>query len=83
MTINIFFSSSQSIEDMKHTIEELNGKFNSRQQIVDQLNGEITQLKKKLEQAEIRTQQFQVYNSFEIYSIIPVLAVFSLSMIHP
>jgi len=56
----LIFSISQTIEDLKQNLNELNEKFHNRQNLVDQLNIEMTKLKQKLEQSEIRLQQFQV-----------------------
>ncbi|CAF2471394.1 unnamed protein product [Rotaria sp. Silwood2] len=53
---------SQMIEDLKQNLNELDGKFNNRQNIIDQLNNEIIKLKQKLEQSEIRLEQFQSIN---------------------
>jgi uncharacterized coiled-coil DUF342 family protein len=54
------FYFSQIIEDLKQNLNEINEKFHNRQNMIDQLNNEITKLKQKLEQSDIRLQQFQV-----------------------
>ena len=53
-------SSSQTIEDLKQNLTELNEKFNSRHNVIDQLTSDNTKLKQKLEQADIRLRQYQV-----------------------
>jgi uncharacterized coiled-coil DUF342 family protein len=50
------FVFSQSVEDLKQIINELNEKFHNRQTMIDQLNNEIEQLKK----------QSQVCYSFQV-----------------
>ncbi len=67
------FSFSQIIEDLKQNLTELNEKFHNRQNLVDQLNIEITKLKQKLEQSEIRLQQFQVCSNIFLQKYILVL----------
>lgn len=54
-------NSSQLIEDFKQNLTEINEKYHQRQYLIDQLNNEITQLKQKCEQSDIRLQQYQVY----------------------
>ncbi|CAF1017369.1 unnamed protein product [Didymodactylos carnosus] len=53
---------NQTIEDLKQKSDELNDKLNTKLQSTEQLNDEILQLKRKLEQSEIRSQQFQSIN---------------------
>ena len=53
-------SSSQTIEDLKQNLTELNEKFNSRHNVIDQLTSDNSKLKQKLEQADIRLRQYQV-----------------------
>lgn len=62
------------IEDLNQNLNELNDKFNNRQNITDQLNNDILKLKQKLEQSEIRLQQYQVWILFFQY----VLFIFCL-----
>ncbi|CAF5186942.1 unnamed protein product, partial [Rotaria magnacalcarata] len=57
---------SQIIEDLQQNLNELNGKFNNRQNIIEQLNNEIIRLKQKVEQSEIRLQQFQSINDTSV-----------------
>ena len=56
----MIFHFSQIMEDLKQNLNELNGKFLHRQTLLDQLNNENTRLKQKLDQSELRLQQFQV-----------------------
>ncbi|CAF4609055.1 unnamed protein product [Rotaria sp. Silwood1] len=53
---------SQIIEDLKQNLNEFDGKYNNRQIIIDQLNNDITKLKQKLEQSEIRLEHYQSIN---------------------
>ncbi|CAM2700448.1 unnamed protein product [Rotaria socialis] len=57
---------SQIIEDLQQNLNELDGKFNNRQNIIEQLNNEIIKLKQKVEQSEIRLQQFQSINDTSV-----------------
>lgn len=48
------------LEDLKQNLNEMTGKLEQRNSIVEQLNNDITKLKQKLEQSDIRVQQYQV-----------------------
>lgn len=50
---------NQTIDNLRENLVEFEQKYHQRQTFIDQLNGELTKTKQKLEQSEIRLQQFQ------------------------
>ena len=54
----------------------MNGKFNQRQSLIEQLNNEMGKLKQKVEQSDIRLQQYQVRTDLSAWPLSSTLSVF-------